>query len=374
MTGTRHRASRLVLVVAASLFSTLLLELAVRGIMAFDGPSLDETFNRPLEVNGRELALADLIRPNPDDRIVFELRPGVRGKFLGRDLYINSLGMRDVERSREKPPGVFRILGLGDSHMFGWAVDRDETFLAVLERLLHERFPGRRFEVMNLAVPGYNTVQETETFVRRVGELDPDLVIVNYVHNDMDLPNFLAERPNLWTLRKSYLLQLIRRRLAVLRGGVIPPLELFGVTPEEGTLRYRLDPAQIPERYHPLAGWDNMVSAFERLARVARERAVVPVLLFNWDDYRFRLAGRTSDVRPKGVRQLAEVCTRAGYLVVDPQERIFRHLVENHVDSRALWISPSDSHTNSLRHRLVAEELLDALVQANALTPKKISP
>ena len=374
MSGFRRALPRLALSATALAFTLLLLEVAVRGIMAFDRNGLDEAFNRPLRANGRELTLADLIRPNPDDLIVYELRPGVRGSFLGRPLSVNSLGMRDVERSREKPPGAFRIVGLGDSHMFGWAVDRDETFLALLENELHERFPDRHFEVLNLAVPGYNTVQEVEVLARRADELDPDLVIINYVHNDMDLPNFLAERPNLSTPRKSYLLELVRRRLAVLRGGAILPLGLFGVTPEEGTLRYRFDPARIPERYRPLAGWDNMVNAYGRLARLARERGIPAVLLFNWDDYRFRLSGRTSDARPKGVRQLGELCARAGYLVVDPQDWIFRYLVENHLDSHALWISSSDSHTNPLRHRLVAEALLEQLIQANALTPRKSLP
>ncbi len=374
MSVSRSIVGRLALAGAALVLPLFLLELAVRGIMSFDRNSLDETFNRPLPVDGRKLALADLIRPNPNDRIVYELRPGMRGKFLGHDLSINSLGMRDVERSREKAPGTFRIVGFGDSHMFGWGVDRDEAFLAILERLLNERFPERRFEVLNLAVPGYNAVQEVEVFTQRAEELDPDLAIINYVDNDMDLPNFLAKRPNLWTLRKSYLAELARRRLALLRGATILPIDIFGVTPEEGTLRYRFDPARIPERFRPLAGWNNMVGAYEQLAHLARKRGIPFVLLFNWDDYSLRLAGRTADIRPREVRQLADLCARAGYRIVDPQDRIFRVLTENHLDSRALWISSSDSHTNPLRHRLVADELLEALTQADALTPRKSSP
>jgi hypothetical protein len=344
------------------------LELAVRIGLALDRNAFDEALVRPRPPrSGRELALFDLLRSHPDDRVVYELRPGVRGTFLGQELAINSLGMRDVERSFAKAPGTFRIAGLGDSHAFGWGVRQDETYLAVLERLLSQRFPQRHFEVWNLAVPGYNTVQEVRAFELRMDAIDPDLVIINYVDNDMDLPNFLALRPNLWSLRKLYLVDVLRRRLAVLRDEAIGPFDLIGVPPDPRSGRYRMDPARIPSRYRPLVGWDNMVAAFLHLRALTAARHIPLVVLFNPDDYRGLLLGRVSDARIRPARELGERLAREGAIVVDPQPRIVQYLRDHGLPASALWIRDTDSHTNPLRHRLLAEALMEALVGARAV-------
>jgi len=347
----------------------LLLEVGVRIVMSFNRNYLDELVNYRPAQGSEEVGLADIILPVEDDLLVYALRPGVQGFFMGRELSINALGMRDRERRSEKAPEKFRILGLGDSHTFGWGVGREETYLARLEEMLNERAGGERFEVLNMGVPGYNTVQEVQAFSRRAGELSPDMVIINYVHNDMDLPNFLTRRPDLWTLRKSYLGGLVHRRLAIARGSHLLPASLAPVPPDEETMHYRMPEERIPERFRPLYGRKNMVAAYLRLARVARERGIPYVLLFNMDDYQNRLRGRTPTVLPYETRGLAALCEEEGYLVVDPQERIFRYLTENGLGTETLWISETDSHTNAIRHRFVAEELLDRLETAGLLPP-----
>lgn len=365
----RGLAARLALVSGALVLGFLLLELGVRGSLAFDPNFLDEALVRNHHPAGRELTLLDLMRRHPDDRVVYELRPGTTGSFLGHPVRINSLGMRDRERSYEKPAGTVRIAALGDSHTFGWGVSQAEPWPAVLEDLLSERLPARRFEVWNFGVPGYNTVQEVRALELRLERVDPDVVVINYVDNDMDLPNFLAERPDLGSLRRSYLLELVRRRWAVFRNQAIWPAGLFGLVTEREDGRYRFPPEQIPKRFRPLSGWHNMTKAYERLARLGRAHGFAVVLLFNPDDYRPRLEGWSDDVRLKPVRTLGEQMRDRGYLVVDVQDRAFGHLETNGLDNRALWIRPGDSHSNPLRHRLVAEELLERLGGAGLLSP-----
>jgi len=345
----------------------LLLELIVRAVLAFDDNFFDSVLRRPPRAPHRDLTLFDFIQPHPDDRVVYELRPSVRGRHLGHDLTINAFGMRDAERRLEKQPGTYRIIGLGDSQMFGWGVERDETFVALLERLLNEHARGRRFEVWNLAVPGYNTVQEVRAFELRLDRLEPDLVIINYVDNDMDLPNFLGARPSLRTWKKSYLVEQIRRRLAIIQGESLLPLGLLGVPMDQRTLRLRMNPTDIPERYRALYGWDNMEAAFRHLIELTKARGIQTLMLFDMDDYRWRLRGHTTDVRPRAVRELAGRCASHGYRIVDAQDRIFDYLVSHHVESEALWIAPLDSHPNAIRHRLVAETLFDALAAAGVI-------
>lgn len=97
----------------------------------------------------------------------------------------NRLGYRDVEHAAAKPPGVYRIVVLGDSIAAGLRVERyEDTFPAVLERLLRAR--GLNAEVINLSVSGYNTRQEVETLKDRGLRFDPDLVLLAYTLNDRE--------------------------------------------------------------------------------------------------------------------------------------------------------------------------------------------
>jgi hypothetical protein len=144
--------------------------------------------------------------------LTYELRPNLSGQFMHRPFSTNSWGLRSPEVETRKPAGVFRIVGLGDSHMFGWGVGQDELYLSILERRLNQSAAaGRRFEVVNCAVPGYNTVLEVTRFETRCAAFEPDLVVLHIVGNDLDLPLFLrAELPR----PRSYLLAAIRSLVA----------------------------------------------------------------------------------------------------------------------------------------------------------------
>jgi len=345
---------RFAAVLGGTLVALLLLEIAARVLSAVAHGSLGDLAAAPAPRAGAELRLGDMLRLNPDDRIVYELRPGLRGRFLGEEIAINSLGMRSRERSLEKPPGVFRIVGLGDSLMFGWGVAEEDTYLSLLERRLAEKFPDRRFEIWNLAVPGYDAVQEVEAFAAKVDRLDRDLVVIGWVGNDMDLPNFLAERPRVAALDKSFLAELVAKRLHAHDDSQGVDAGLFEVPHDEGTGRFLLNRAEVPERYWPLAGWDNMKDAYRRLRRMTKERGIPAVVVF---------AG--------GQRQFKAFCADEGFIVVESQHRVLRYEKEHGVDRHvALQLSRTDPHPNGTGHELIAESLLESLVESGALTPR----
>lgn len=362
MKGTRGIAASIALGIGSLAALLLALELGLRAFAAFSEEDFDALMDQPRDVEDGPLHLLDLIRRHPDPGIVYTLRPGTRGLFHGRAVRINALGMRGVERAREKPPGTFRVLALGDSHVFGWKVEEEEAFPAVVEELLARR-SDMRVEVLNAGVPGYNAMQEVRTFELLVDDLDPDLVLINYVDNDMDLPNFLAEPVDVWRLRTSFLAELVRKRMARLRGWHLFPGRMVAVPvgPED---RYRLPPDRIPERYRGLQGWKALLAAYGRLARSAGERGLPVAVVFNWNDYRARLAGVVDDVLPAHVRQLAAFSEARGLLVIDPQERVIATLRERRLPHESLWTDPDDPHSSALRHRLVAEEIAERLALA----------
>jgi lysophospholipase L1-like esterase len=107
---------------------------------------------------------------------------------------LNSEGFRDEERSPAKPPGVFRIVCLGDSWTFGMTVDRDQTYPSRLQALLRERFPSQAFEVWNRGVLGYSSYQGLLLLEKLIGEWRPDVVVAGFAMNDSKFAGFSDRR------------------------------------------------------------------------------------------------------------------------------------------------------------------------------------
>ena len=128
-----------------------------------------------------------------DPRLVFEPVPDLA--FTGNPRYFfeyegrsNRLGYRDRDHAIAKPPGVYRIVVLGDSIAAGYRIPRlEDTFPALLEARLRRQ--GLPVEVLNFGVSGYNTMQEVETLRVRALRFAPDLVLVAYCHNDRRPPD-----------------------------------------------------------------------------------------------------------------------------------------------------------------------------------------
>ena len=134
-----------------------------------------------------------LFRLSENTDLVFELIPGAERELTSGKkevrYVINSHGFRDVEFSVRKDPGVFRILVLGDSMIFGPAVSLEDTLAKQLGEILNSETGGTpHFEVLNLGVSGYNTYQEWALLENRGSQYDPDLVVVAFCANDVGDP------------------------------------------------------------------------------------------------------------------------------------------------------------------------------------------
>jgi hypothetical protein len=115
--------------------------------------------------------------------------PGARYRHKSADgtwyFRINSQGMRaDRDYSYPKPPGVRRIIALGDSMTAGLEVANEQTFCRVLERELGKA--GLKVEVFNTGVSGFSSAEECLYLERELIKYDPDIVIVSYCGNDLD--------------------------------------------------------------------------------------------------------------------------------------------------------------------------------------------
>lgn len=157
--------------------------------------------------------LATVTRNSANKRIVYELKPEVEMAFGHRKLRINKAGMReDREYSIQKPDSTFRIVGIGDSGMWGWNVHQGEEYLSILEKRLNTEFTNLTVEVLNMAVPGYNTQQEVETIRHKALAYSPDLIVIGWCENDFSLPFFMYTRRDHFKAKTSYLWNFIFHR------------------------------------------------------------------------------------------------------------------------------------------------------------------
>ncbi len=109
-------------------------------------------------------------------------QPGQEGIFetlqFRISVRINQKGLRDRERSYERPPKTGRILVIGDSFAWGYGVEESERFSERVESLLG-------VEVINAGVSGYSTDQEL-LWLREEGiQYEFDLIVLVLAGNDV---------------------------------------------------------------------------------------------------------------------------------------------------------------------------------------------
>jgi hypothetical protein len=98
----------------------------------------------------------------------------------------NSLGYRGAETTLEKPENTFRIVTLGASTTYGFGVNANQAYPAVLQDILHDDYGLTHVEVINGGVPGYSSFELLPNFMYRVVELEPDLIIYYGALNDAE--------------------------------------------------------------------------------------------------------------------------------------------------------------------------------------------
>ena len=98
---------------------------------------------------------------------------------------LNRGGWHDIEHALEKPDGTFRIVGLGDSYLFGQGVRFKDNILTRLGGMMRESY-DMEIEAINFGKSGSNTHDQLVMLGSVASGYQPDLVIVFYVLNDVE--------------------------------------------------------------------------------------------------------------------------------------------------------------------------------------------
>ncbi len=101
------------------------------------------------------------------------------------DYVIDQVNFRSGNISNEKDAGVFRILVMGGSNVWGTHIEQDEdTWPRKLEKKLNQRRDGPRYEVVNSGVIGFYLFQLLVLHETYLKDLQYDLLVVYCGYND----------------------------------------------------------------------------------------------------------------------------------------------------------------------------------------------
>ena len=224
---------RLAAVLLSLVLAGVLMELALRlleSVQKARNRTAWENVGKYRPAPDASVTLGGMVRRSANPRIVFELIPDISVHFMKRKVTTDSSGFR-VTPCSSPDTNAYCIIGLGDSVMFGWGVKDEDTYINGLCSRLTEQIPSRPWRLINMAVPGYNSVMELETLKVNGLPLKPSLVMVHYLSNDQELPYFITVQDKSGRGNMSYLLS----ALSDAWRDEPPPDRDFGLTRTSGS-------------------------------------------------------------------------------------------------------------------------------------------
>lgn len=259
--------------------------------------------------------------------------PGWEATTFGHPVKINRLGMRSSPIRREKPPGIRRLLVLGDSLMWGFGVSQEDLFTEKLEQLLNAGpDAGPPWEVLNTGVSGWGTDQEW-LYLREEGiHFQPDAVLLAfYILNDpADISN-----PVRYGLNKPMFLD---TRLTL---GHVPVPKPGETGPPLITQAPALD----------LCG-----ALFEAMANLCRNQGI-PLILMKFG-YQPGVAPRLDAFHADWIQRYSRP-SHQGWVTLDLDQAFSRLSPE---DQARLFEGVSDGHWGPFGHQQAAKEAASMLL------------
>jgi lysophospholipase L1-like esterase len=277
-----------------------------------------------------------------DSSRVFKHRPELDETYQKVKVRTNEHGFRD-RPLREKQKDELRILLLGDSVTFGVGVRAEDTFGRKLESVLRSNL-NRPVRTVNTGVGGYNTVQEYATLTSFAEVIDPDMVFLLYVMNDIEIndPPF-----NPWSHKElkgkspPEILNILLKKSWIYRLG-------FFVS----SYAFTSDSSEIPSLDKDWRGIKESRDSLAKIANFCQARKIPFVTFF----YRPK---NVSSIKPSIGDQLFQEILSVGnkhqFPVVDIEPWWGSR------NMRSMTNSVVDSHPNRLGHEVLAIGMADFL-------------
>ena len=314
-------------------------EAAIRVAVHFKNESSFRAFvdTLPAVKPWQKVTFGALVRPSEHRKLIYQLRPNMKVTHREVKVTTNSQGWRDQEYDKTPPAKTVRVVGIGDSNMYGWGVEQGKDFLTVLEGKLNKKYGDKkRWEVINTGVPGYNTYMKAESLRSRSIAFKPDIVIIQHTINDLLLPEFVYEYPDVWSPNRSFFLDFVLGR--------------YKLADNKLKVVFEADFKEVPERFKYMEGEEGFARAMVMLRDLREEHGFEVVLHISHD-------------HPVGIAHgLLKLC----------KEFSFHCFVKLHrTDDPKLIVSKEDLHPSALGHQLLADTFFQFLEEEH-LIPKAL--
>ena len=322
---------RLSLVAIGLLGGALTLEVGLRCRTAFDNYRVQKADLGPKPTG--TVQAGQIVRFSQNRKMVYDLRPNLDVEFMGAAVKTNGEGFRDTDHALAKPPGIRRVVTLGDSYMFGWGVPFESGFVQVAAQALP------KWEVINLARPGYATAQELECFRVYGLKYAPDVVVLNYISNDTELPYYIQKAPT--DLSSSFLKEWMDGHLRT--DGLTNPAPKFKDASKK-FWTYEDDPQRVPSQYRDLVGWGAVERSFKELAELGKQKNF-RVVFFCF---------------PHSDEKALQYARQAGFDVCDFTPQLQQMMQQRGLKDfygSDLMLKPPDTHPSALLHKAGGEFL-----------------
>jgi lysophospholipase L1-like esterase len=281
-----------------------------------------------------------------DPEIGVRLAPNQHSYTHAKSVATDRYGFRGPDYETAPPPGVARIVALGDSQTFGNGVAFEETWGEQTRALLAARQPPIAVEVVNAGVPGTDTWQHVAIARRALQTYRgiSHVVLAVYVNDvaaryappPLEARSTTPARRALHALKRSALFSAV---WASYQGAIAAPGR---GAHEEEQMRGSADPRIDP-------GWaevDRSLAQIAELAAAERARLLV-VVLPRRDQVRAPSAPRGYNDR------MAAICDRLGIAHIDVLDALRRAYAS---EGEALFI-PWDGHNARAANAAIAREV-----------------
>jgi len=338
----------------ASIFLGIIIALFIAEIglrmikfMTFQNLDKIEFGNRtPINQPNDELTLGQIIQISDNNKIIYQLIPNSNYRFKNALVKTNNEGFKDKNYPKEKSKNTKRIIGIGDSGMFGWGVKETENYLTLLENRLNKN-DSLHFEIINTSVPGYNTVMEVEVLEKKIQLDQVDLVIIDFITNDFELPSFIRKKPDFTTLEKSFLLMFFEGDFFSKKQKrdewlIDSPMD------KEGYFESKVE--NVPEEYRNLVGKEAYVLAMQKLKKLG-------------DEHDFEIIVLSQSPHLKIPKIVLETCDNLALKFIDFAPHWEKYKNKN---PTAQWkLSDDDWHPTAEGHREISNTLFEEIQKIN---------
>ena len=124
-----------------------------------------------------------LLRVMPDREIGWVMVPGDVHYTYRKQVRLNSYGFRGLEIPK-KLEDEYRIIALGDSHIYGQGLADESLLTNVLQNSLNDLGHKCFYRVINMGVRAYSINNELAVLKKTAVSLNPDHVILFFYIND----------------------------------------------------------------------------------------------------------------------------------------------------------------------------------------------